>query len=162
VKRLAAQLAASGLSAGSVRNALAPVQALLATAFEEGLIRSNPSAGLRIAQRVEQNGDEPQAKALTENELRALLDEVPDEWRLFFEFLVHSGLRIGEAVALTWGDVDFGRRRIHVRRRLYRARLDSPKSRFGRRQIPLSERLSQSLWRLRATASDEAAVFPSQ
>ena len=39
-----------GLSPGSIRNLLAPVRALLATAFEEGLIRSNPAAGLRIAQ----------------------------------------------------------------------------------------------------------------
>jgi integrase len=156
VKRLAAQLTASGLSAGSVRNALAPVRALLATAFEEGLIRSNPAAGLRIAQRVEEGGDEPQAKALTEDELRGLLAEVPVEWRLFFEFLAHTGLRIGEAVALTWGDVAFGSRRIHVRRRLYRGRLDSPKSRYGRRQVPLSERLSQALWRTRGTSPDDA------
>jgi integrase len=162
VKRLAAQLAASGLSAGSVRNALAPVRTLLATAFEEGLIRSNPAAGLRIAQRVEENGDEPQAKALTEDELRTLLTEVPDEWRLFFEFLAHTGLRIGEAVAVTWADVDFGRRRVHVRRRLYRGRLDSPKSRYGRRQVPLSERLSQALWRLRGTSADDAPLFVSQ
>ena len=44
--------AAKGLAPGSVRNTLAPVRALLATAFEEGLIRSNPAAGLRLAQRV--------------------------------------------------------------------------------------------------------------
>ena len=162
VKRLAAQLSASGLSAGSVRNALAPVRALLATAFEEGLIRSNPAAGLRISQRVAESGEEPQAKALTEDELRALLDEVPSEWRLFFEFLAHTGLRIGEAVALTRADVDFGKRRIHVRRRLYRGRLDSPKSRYGRRQVPLSERLSQALWRLRGASADDAPLFPSQ
>jgi integrase len=162
IKRLAAQLAASGLSPGSVRNALAPVRAMLATAFEEGLIRSNPSAGLRIAQRVEENGNEPQAKALAEEELRTLLDEVPDEWQLFFEFLAHGGLRIGEAVALTWGDVDFGRRRVHVRRRLYRGRLDAPKSRYGRRQVPLSEGLARALWLLRGTSSDDTPVFTSQ
>jgi integrase len=135
---------------------------LLATAFEEGLIRSNPAAGLRIAQRLQGSADEAQAKALTEEELLALLDEVPAEQRLFFEFLAHSGLRIGEAIALTWGDVDFGARRIHVRRRLYRGRLDSPKSRYGRRQVPLSERLSQALWRLRGTSTDDAPVFASQ
>jgi integrase len=73
-----------------------------------------------------------------------------------------QGLRIGEAVALTWADVDFGKRRVHVRRRLYRGRFDSPKSRYGRRQVPLSERLSQSLWRLRGASVDDAPVFNSQ
>jgi integrase len=111
VKRLAAELAGRGLAPSSVRKAIAPLRALLATAFEEGLIRSNPAAGLRIAQRVENVSGEPRAKALAENELRALLAEFPDEWRLFFEFLAHTGLRIGEAVALTWADLDFGKRR---------------------------------------------------
>jgi integrase len=157
VKRYAAELAARGLAPGSVRNVLAPVRALLATAFEDGLIRSNPSAGLRIVQRVQAEAHEPRAKALTEEELRALLDEVPEEWRLFFELLAHTGVRIGEAVALTWADVDFGKRRLHVRRRLYRGRLDSPKSRYGRRVVPLTEGLAQALWRLRAESAGRYA-----
>jgi integrase len=161
VKRLAAELAAQGLKAGSVRNLLAPVRALLATAFEEGLIRSNPSAGLRVTHRTESDQPDQQTKALTEEELRSFLDEVPDEWRLFFAFLAHTGLRIGEAVALTWADIDFGRRRVNVRRRLYRGRLDAPKSRYGRRAIPLSDSLSQALWRLRGTRPEDAPIFPS-
>src|SRR5262245_30769818 len=90
VKRYAATLAGRGLSPGSVRNALAPVRALLATAFEEGVIRSNPAAGLRIAQRIEASGEDSQAKALTEQELRAFLDTLTadpdgkgwDDWRV--------------------------------------------------------------------------------
>src|SRR5262249_36899464 len=45
VKQFAAELAGRGLTPGSVRKVLAPVRALFATAFEEGLIRSNPTAG---------------------------------------------------------------------------------------------------------------------
>lgn len=161
VKRLAAELAAQGLKPGSVRNLLAPVRALLATAFEEGLIRSNPAAGLRITHRFENDEDERQTKALNEDELRAFLDEVPGEWRLFFTFLSHTGLRIGEAVALSWADIDFGRRRVNVRRRLYRARLDAPKSRYGRRAVPLSDELSQTLWRFRGAKPDSAPIFAS-
>jgi integrase len=160
VKRYAAELASRGLAPNSVRNLLAPVRALFATAFEEGMIRSNPAAGLRLAQRVE-NEDEPNAKALSEEELRTLLAEVPDSWRPFFELLAHTGVRIGEAVALRWGDVDVGNRRLYVRRRLYRARFDAPKSRYGRRTIPLSEGLGRTLSRLRGTAPDEAPVFPA-
>jgi integrase len=162
VKRFAAELAGRGLAPASVRKTLAPVRALLATAFEDGLIRSNPAAGLRIAQRVESDTGESQAKALTEDELRALLAEVPGEWRVFFELLAHTGLRIGEAAALTWADVDFGKRRLTVRRRLYRGRLDAPKSRYGRRAVPLSHGLSQALWRLRGNAPGDAPVFASR
>ncbi len=161
IKRFAAQLAAQGLKAGSVRNLLAPVRALLATAFEEGLIRSNPAAGIRIFHGVGDLHGVQQTKALTGEELRSFLSEIPDEWRLFFAFLAHTGLRIGEAVALTWGDVDFGRKRVQVRRRLYRGRLDAPKSRYGRRAVPLSEGLSQALWRLRGSPADDLPIFTS-
>jgi integrase len=75
--------------------------------------------------------------------------------------LAHTGLRIGEAVALTWADVDFGKRRLHVRRRLYRRRIDAPKSRYGRRAVPLTEGLARTLWQLRGTAPDQAPVFAS-
>ena len=87
------------------------------------------------------------------------LDALPSEWRLFFEFLAHSGLRIGEAVALTWADVELGKKRVHVRRRLYRGRFDLPKSRYSLRSVPLSAGIAQQLWRLRASASDEAPVL---
>lgn len=45
VKELAARVARRGVSANSVRLALAPVRACLADAFEDGLIRSNPASG---------------------------------------------------------------------------------------------------------------------
>ena len=66
LKRYAAELAARGLAPASVRNLIAPVRALLATAHEDGLIRANPAAGLRIIQRVEDHDGEARAKALTE------------------------------------------------------------------------------------------------
>jgi integrase len=137
---------AGRMAANSVRLALAPVKALLATAHEEGVIRGNPAAGVRLA--VEQgNGDreDDHAKGLSENELVRLLGEVPANWRLFFEFLAHTGLRIGEAVALRWSDVDFNRGRVSVERRYYRGTFDRPKSKYGRRKVPLSPGMAQEL-----------------
>jgi integrase len=161
IKRYAATLHARGLSPASVRNLLAPVRALFATAFEDGLIRGNPTARVRIVQPT--NGaDEPKTKALTEDELRRFLSEVPDEWKPFFELLAHTGLRIGEFVALRWHDIDFGNRRLHVRRRLYKRRFDTPKSRYGIRTIPLTERHVQALWRLRGSTAEDQPVFPSK
>ena len=139
VKRSAAHVASRGVSPNTVRLALAPVKALLATAVEEGLIRANPAAGVRIAQATaEEQAEDERVKALTEEELRRLLAEIPSEWRLFFEFLAHTGLRIGEAIALRWSDVDLGQRRLLVRRRLYRGAFAPRKSKYGRRDVPLS------------------------
>jgi integrase len=165
VKRYAAHHGNRGLSPASVRLELAPVRALFATAVEEGLIRSNPAAGLRFAQRVEAELEEgDRIKSLTEDELRALLEKLPGDWRLLIEFLAHTGLRIGEAVALRWSDVDFGRRRVKVRRRYYRGSFAPPKSRYGRRDVPLSDGMARQLWELRKVSSplDDWPLFASR
>jgi integrase len=166
VKRYVAEVAASGVSRDTVRLALAPVRALLATALEEGLIRSNPATGIRIPAVVETEGtDAEQARALTEDELGRLIEKAEPEWRLFVRLLADTGLRIGEAIALHWGDVDLGRRRLSVRRRYYKGTFAPPKSRYGRRDIPLSDGLACELWRLRQTSrsvQDGAAVFPGR
>lgn len=56
-----------------------------------------------------------QDKYLETDEMKILLDGMKTEiWRLLTEFLVLSGLRIGEALALTKKDIDFQERQIHV------------------------------------------------
>jgi integrase len=165
VKRYGAHVANRGVSANTVRLALAPVKALLATAVEEGLLRSNPSAGVRIAaQAAEAETDADRVKALTEDELRALLTEVAPKWRLLVTLLAQTGLRASEALPLTWGDVDFGRRRVSVRRSLSRGRIGPPKTRHGRRDVPLSEGVTRALWNARkapdADGREDAPIFP--
>jgi integrase len=165
LKRFAAHLAKQGLAPGSVRNTLAPVRALFATAYEDGLIRANPAARIRLAQPQIDTAQEIR-KALTPDELRRLLDALPAQWRLMFELLAHTGLRISEAVALRWDDLDLNRRRLVVRRRLYRGRIDTPKSRYGSRTIPLSPGLATALkehcQKLGTTATAATPVFPSE
>ncbi len=161
IKAFAALLAERGLRPSSVRNILAPLRALLATAYEDGLIRASPAAGLRLNQRTP-DPEQRQSKALTEEELRTFLNALPQEWRLFFEFLTHTGLRIGEAVALTWADLDTTTRRVRVRRRLYRGRFDTPKSRYANRAVPLSDNLLERILAHRDNADEQAPLFPSK
>jgi integrase len=166
IKALAKHIADRGVAPATVRTVMAPVRALFATAAEEGLIRSNPCAGIRLAGR-RPPGEEPAdaTRALTEDELARLIAETPEEWRLFVRFLAQTGLRIGEAIALRWGDVDLGTRRVKVRRRIYKGTVDVPKSRYGLRDVPISTQLAQELWRHRAAAGspdDDAPLFPSR
>jgi len=162
VKLLASDLAATGRRPSTVRNIMAPLRALFATAVEEGVLRSNPCTGLRLP-----GGTTPErhARALTEPELARLLTEIPDNWKLLVQFLAQTGLRIGELIALRWDDIDLGARRVKVRRRLYKGTLDAPKSRYGIRDVPISASLAQALWNHRAEtrfARDEHLVFPSE
>jgi integrase len=149
-----------GLAVASVRKTIAPVKALFADAVEEGLLRTNPTAGVRMSAPGEdlEQGDDEQVKALTEDELRELLSRTPDDWRLFFEFLAVTGLRIGEAIEVRWRDVDG--RWLHVARRFYRGSVAKPKGRKTRR-VPLSEGTAQALWNLRkqTRGGDDDLVF---
>jgi integrase len=163
VKAFARHLAGQGLKPNSVRNIVNPLRALLATAVEDGLIRANPAAGLRLASSA--GGTAAPVKSLTPEELAALIEQTPPEWQLFVRFLAHTGLRIGEAVALRWEHVDLGRRRVLVRERVYRGAVDRPKSRYGRRDVPLSPGMARGLWELRKRSpfpADQDPVFASQ
>jgi integrase len=162
VKALAAHVAGRGVSANTVRLALAPVRALFATAVEDGLVRSNPTVGVRVVGSTAREADEEKAKALAPDELGALLEAIPEPERLFFRFLAQTGLRIGEAIALRVGDVDLGRRRVQVRRRWYRDNFAPPKSKHGRRDVPLSPATAQALWPLVAGRDPDALLFTSE
>mgnify|MGYP001413589819 CR=1 FL=1 len=165
VKAFAAAIAGRGRAAGTVRNAITPLRALFATAVEEGLVRSNPCTGLRIGGRRAPEADgHTQARALSEDELAALLAETPTEWRLLVEFLGQTGLRISELVALRWSDLDLEARRVHVRRAIVDGVADVPKSAYGIRDVPISRPMAVALLehRLRSPRSADAdPVFTS-
>ena len=161
VKAYAAHVAARGVARNTVRLAIAPVRALLADAHEEGLIRANPAAGLRLGRAVA-GLPVKETHALNEEQLVRVLGEVPEEHRLLVEFLAQTGVRISEALALTKADFDFGRRRFSVSRRLSEGELDAPKSRHGVRQVPLSPGLSRRLWLQLAKEPDSAVVFTAR
>lgn len=159
VKEYTRRVASRGVSPGTVRLALAPVRALFATALEDGLVQRNPCAGVRVAQPAVP--DDAPVKALADDQLADLVAAVPEQWRDLVDLLSETGLRIGEALALEWSDVDLGQRRLQVQRRLYRGQIGAPKSRYGRRTIPLTARMAQTLWRRQAAAHGRL-VFPSR
>jgi integrase len=158
VKRYAAECAKAGLARNTIRLRIAPVKALLATAHEEGLIRANPAAGLRLGRTLAE-APIKETRALSEEEVVRVLAEIPERHQLLVELLAQTGLRISEALALTKADIDFGKRRLSVSRRLANGELDAPKTRYGVRQVPLSPGLTRQLWTRLATAEDDSPVF---
>ena len=160
LKGLTRDLAAKGLSQGTLRVVMAPVRALFATAVEEGLLRTNPAAGLRITVGGQTTMPEDRRRALNEDELLRLIENTPEQWRLLVRFTAQTGLRVSELIALTWRDIDLDGRRVMVRRRLYRGEIDAPKSSYGVRQVPISARLAADL-RSAGAGTDGDPVFPN-
>jgi len=154
-------LSDKGLAAGTIRNVFAPVRAMLADAAEDGLIRSNPAAGVRVPANAKPADDRP--KVLSEREVQALIEAIPAEHRLLVQVVAETGVRISEALAWTWADFDG--KRLHVRRRLYLGGMADPKSSYGKRAIPLRKSTAQALWRHRKDSrwsGDEQPVFATE
>ncbi|HEU4973729.1 MAG TPA: site-specific integrase [Baekduia sp.] len=133
------------LAKASIRHHVAVLRALLGDATEEDLLRTNPAAVLRVAVPEGDGTGRPLSepkRAMTVAELRTLLAAVPDEWRLFFEFLAHTGLRIGEAIEVRWGrDLSVEESVLRVRWQFADSQVREPKTRYGKRDIPMSPRL---------------------
>jgi integrase len=147
VRQLFADMRVEGCSTSQIKKLRAALSVLFATAVEDGLRASNPISGVRIpAARETDEPVEERAKALTRSELAVLLAAIPADWRLFFEFLAHTGLRISEALGLRWEHLDLGDDpKVRVREQFYRGKRRKLKSGAGRRDIPLSPGMASRL-----------------
>jgi integrase len=84
---------------------------------------------------------------LTPKELDKLLKKVQRHYSnhyTLFLLLARTGMRIGEALSLQWGDIDFNGRFIEVRRSVVRGNVSTPKSGKSRR-VDMSPQLAESL-----------------
>jgi integrase len=156
----------------TVRRIVAPLRSCLRDAMREGLISHNPTQGLALPARdairaVDQGvDDEPDRRALTRPELASLLGIVPDRHRTLVRLLASCGLRISEGLALQWRNVrlDGSRPCVQVRRAYVKGRYGPPKSRYGRREVPLDHVLVRELRQARAESDwpgDDDLVFCS-
>jgi integrase len=107
-------------------------------------------------------------EGLVPDELAALIAAVDPRWRDLIELLAYTGLRIKEALALRWSDLSLGSARaVTVRRALetgHTARYGPPKSRAGRRTVPIPVTVAMQLRLRRAEGEwcdDDSLVFLS-
>lgn len=148
VRALYRRLRAAGKSTATLRTLRAALSAMYSTAVEDGVTDSNPIRGVRLPGGENDEDEQKQAKALTREELRIFLAALPDDsyWRLFFELLATTGLRIGEAVGLTWENLDLSDQpKVKVREQVYRGKRKRLKSKDGKRDIPLPASVAAKL-----------------
>jgi len=108
--------------------------------------------------------DAPEREVLTVDELNAVLAVADGHWKLIFKAAVYTGLRRGELLGLRWGDVELERGRLHVRQTFGKYGFGLPKSRAGRRIVPLTPTLVTELRRhkLAQALNDRDLVFASE
>jgi integrase len=134
IQDLADRLVAEGLAPSTVRNAVLPLRAIYRRAIARSEVLVNSTLGLAL----------PAVRGRRERiarvaEARALLDALSMPERVVWATALYAGLRRGELRALRWGDVDLERGLIRVERSWDpRAGVIAPKSRAGRRRVPLA------------------------
>ncbi|MGH2964753.1 MAG: tyrosine-type recombinase/integrase, partial [Solirubrobacterales bacterium] len=157
VQDLVDKLVASGKSPSTIRNAILPLRAIYRRALRRSEVLVNPTLGLALpASRGRRQRIAHPAEA------RALLDALPSEDRPVWAIALYAGLRRGEIKGLRWSDVDFERGLIHVEQGWDdREGPIEPKSRAGRRRVPLAKPLRSLLavHKLRGGGSEEALLF---
>lgn len=141
----------------TLRRVFAPLSALMATAVEEGVIRHNPARDVTVPsgrdrlRRFDDNDqveDDREVKPYTRTQIATLLGVIPQPRdRLLVRLLATTGLRISEAIALRWRDVqlDGSTPNVKVRRALVNGKFGPPKSKYGRRSVPIGHELVLAL-----------------
>lgn len=121
------------------------ISGVLNKAVDNEIILANPAH--RLGKIGETKDNKKDIDPLTRKELKTLLDAVhtqfPEHYTLFL-LLARTGMRIGEALALQWGDIDFTGRFINVKRSVARGRVTAPKN--GKiRRVDMSLQLTEAL-----------------
>ena len=107
-----------------------------------------------------------QIKVLTPDELATFIAVTPARWQTLFRVLAATGLRISEAFALRWRDIELDGSSPHVSvtRAYVRGRFGPPKSKKGYRDVPIDHNLVVELRKRRKQSEwpgDDDLVFGS-
>ncbi len=163
------------------RRVLTSLKGVLSEAQRRGLIGHNPAAVARVAKRRSESGEDQRAQIPSKDDLRRMLlkaaelwpvvrrntvgNNVTCCWRPLIVTAIFTGMRASELRGLTWAHVDLELGAIRVRQRADRyAKLGAPKSKAGRREIPLAPMVINTLreWKLACPATTLDLVFPSE
>lgn len=162
VRSMLARLSDQGLSPATLRQARSVLSRALRTAEVDGIVSRNAA---RLVDGVRQANKE--GRTLTPDEARTLLRAAQGhEYEALVYVLLSLGLRKGEALGLSWSDVDLDGTppRLTVRRALKkdtrdRTYLDTPKTTRSRRTIHLPGSLVDVLRRHKLRQTEQRLAF---
>ncbi len=133
------------LSPASVANVYRTVSAICAAAVRDRAIGANPCEGVVLPRRP---AGEVVVPAV--DQVRTLIDAMPERYRVAGVLAAGAGLRQGEALGVTVDRIDFLRRRLVVDRQMVtppsgEPTLALPKSDASHRKVPLADPVLEAL-----------------
>jgi integrase len=153
------------LSPARKQTILAVLSGILNGAREDGIIDFNPcqNTGKYIG-----NGTQIEINPYTPTEVQTFLErasELEFETYTFYLMAVRTGLRVGELLALEWGDIDFENRFVEISRAMstQNGQVGLPKNK-RKRKVDLSHATVEALRKLQGrdkVTSIHGRVFPN-
>jgi len=143
-------------SRNSIRGVKIALSRVLGWAVNNGWIDKNPTRGLRLPRTESCGGRCVERRVLTPKQVAAIARNLEEPFATLVLLLAATGLRISEALALEWPDLDGGL--LRIRRRLYEGKTDEVKSKGSNRCLPIPPKLVR---RLRALRGEGDLVFQS-
>ena len=145
----------TGLKPAMVENVHTQIHPALQMAVRDGLLRVNPSDGVMAEIKKSHIWVKEKRHSLTIPEQKAFMTFLCESttyygWKPIVTVLLGTGLRIGEALGLTWADLDFESRVIHVDHNLVHRKIDdsgvnvhinTPKTAAGTRTVPMIQQV---------------------
>ena len=155
IKNFLMEKAKEGYASSTVTHMRNVISGILNLAVDDEIIAINPAhkLGKNVIRRSPQKNIEP----LTKEELSTLLEAFKKYFPVHYPLaltLARTGMRLGEAIALQWGDIDFSGRFIHVQRGMSRGKIETPKNGKTRR-VDMSQQLTDTLLNLKQSRKIE-------
>ncbi len=150
------QLLASGLKHTSVKKIMGCLKRCLDRAVSREWVVANSAKGVRV---TSPRGASAPIDIPTEAEVSAIISAAPASLKLPIAVAATTGVRASELWGLRWGDLDLDARKISIQRRvLDNGDVGPPKSKAGRRSIPISQAIADALhlWRSKSEHPENA------
>lgn len=113
VKTWIVEMTNDGAGAATIESAMEVLRGVLQVAVDDKRLVENVAKGHRLPARTKVNKG-----YLTHDQVWTLADEIDSRYRTLILFLAYTGLRFGEAAALSVADLSMLRKQVHVRQQV--------------------------------------------
>ena len=148
-------------SRAMTQKAIKILKGILKDAKRRGLVSQNVAQDVSVKT---QSRHQEEIVIPTRDEARQMIETAEGRCRPLLITAIFTGLRASELRGLTWPNVDLDKGVIHVRQRADRYNdMGSPKSKAGRRDIPIGALVVNALreWKLACPKGELELVFPN-
>lgn len=136
------------LGQNTVKKVMSLAYLIFKDAAAQGLIVGNPMQTVRVPRQVQPDKSDQVWKSTQLQEFLDWNKQEGDDLHCLWQLVAYTGVRRGEALALTWSNVDLDKQRIHIRSSADSAitrRVKSTKTKSSNRVVDIDEDLASTL-----------------